>query len=144
MAETALEKAQEDVRTAMKAGDRDRVGALRMIVDPNDALLRPPPRDERDLVIAGAGPAAFTAREGALKLREGARVPAVGHDIEFLLHGSAVPLDRRDALAELSASEAFRGRPIRSSPPSRSGGPALSPRAQLSAASRRARRARPA
>ena len=33
MAETALEKAQEDVRTAMKAGDRERVGALRMIVD---------------------------------------------------------------------------------------------------------------
>ncbi len=48
---------------------------------------------ERDLVIAGAGPAAFTAREGALKLREGARVLAEGHDIEYLLHGSAVPLD---------------------------------------------------
>jgi hypothetical protein len=26
---------------------------LRMLVDPNQALLRPPPRDERDLVIAG-------------------------------------------------------------------------------------------
>ena len=33
MAETALEQAQEDVRTAMKSGDKDRVGALRMIVD---------------------------------------------------------------------------------------------------------------
>ena len=33
MAETALERAQEDVRTAMKSGDRKRVGALRMIVD---------------------------------------------------------------------------------------------------------------
>ena len=33
MAETALEKAQEDVRAAMKSGDRTRVGALRMIVD---------------------------------------------------------------------------------------------------------------
>ena len=44
-------------------------------------------------MIAGAGPAAFTAREGALKLREGARVMAEGHDIEYLLHGSAVPLD---------------------------------------------------
>ena len=33
MADTALEKAQEDVRSAMKAGDRERVGALRMIVD---------------------------------------------------------------------------------------------------------------
>jgi hypothetical protein len=27
---------------------------LRMLVDPNEALLRPPPRDERDLVIAGS------------------------------------------------------------------------------------------
>lgn len=27
---------------------------LRMLVDPNQALLRPPPRDERDLVIAGS------------------------------------------------------------------------------------------
>jgi len=33
MAETALEKAQDDVRTAMKSGDKPRVGALRMIVD---------------------------------------------------------------------------------------------------------------
>ena len=28
--------------------------ALRMLIDPNEALLRPPPRDERDLVIAGS------------------------------------------------------------------------------------------
>lgn len=61
---------------------------------------------ERDLVIAGAGPAAFTAREGALKLREGARVLAEGHDIEYLLHGSAVPLDGRDALLSLMTPEA--------------------------------------
>ena len=33
MAETALQKAQEDVKTAMKSGDKERVGALRMIVD---------------------------------------------------------------------------------------------------------------
>lgn len=60
----------------------------------------------RDLVIAGAGPAAFTAREGALKLREGARVLAVGYDIEYLLHGSAVPLDGRDALVSLMTPDA--------------------------------------
>jgi uncharacterized protein YqeY len=33
MTQTALEKAQEDVRAAMKSGDKTRVGALRMIVD---------------------------------------------------------------------------------------------------------------
>ena len=61
---------------------------------------------ERSLVIAGAGPAAFTAREGALKLREGARVLAEGHDIEYLLHGSAVPLNAGDALLSLLTPEA--------------------------------------
>jgi glucosamine--fructose-6-phosphate aminotransferase (isomerizing) len=79
-------------------------GAVRQaIAAPGTESIRVP---ERDLVIAGAGPAAFTAREGALKLREGARVPAVGHDIEFLLHGSAVPLDSRDALVSLMTPEA--------------------------------------
>jgi glutamine---fructose-6-phosphate transaminase (isomerizing) len=68
------------------------------IEEPGTEEVRVP---ERDLVIAGAGPAAFTAREGALKLREGARVLAEGHDIEHLLHGSAVPLDGRDALLSL-------------------------------------------
>jgi hypothetical protein len=27
---------------------------LRMMIDPNEVMLRPPPRDERDLVIAGS------------------------------------------------------------------------------------------
>ncbi len=36
------------------SGKSTAVEALRMIVDPNEALLRPPPRDERDLVIAGS------------------------------------------------------------------------------------------
>jgi glucosamine--fructose-6-phosphate aminotransferase (isomerizing) len=57
------------------------------------------PRAERLLVLAAvAGPAAVTAREGALKLREAARLAAEGYDAEYLLHGSAVPLDERDAL----------------------------------------------
>jgi uncharacterized protein YqeY len=33
MAETILEKVQEDARTAMKAGERDRASALRLVVD---------------------------------------------------------------------------------------------------------------
>jgi glucosamine--fructose-6-phosphate aminotransferase (isomerizing) len=60
---------------------------------------------ERELVIAGAGPAAITAREGALKLREGARVLAEGYDVEHLLHGSAVPLDARDAVVALTSPD---------------------------------------
>ena len=78
--------------------------AVRKAIDaPGTESIQVP---ERDLVIAGAGPAAFTAREGALKLREGARVLAEGHDIEFLLHGSAVPLTPRDALLSLMTPEA--------------------------------------
>jgi glutamine---fructose-6-phosphate transaminase (isomerizing) len=49
-------------------------------------------------VLFGAGPAAVTAREGALKLREAARLLAEGFEAEYLLHGSAVPLTSDDHL----------------------------------------------
>ena len=60
---------------------------------------------ERALVITGAGAAAVTAQEGALKAREGARVLAEGYDAEYLLHGSAVPLDGRDRLVALTTPD---------------------------------------
>jgi glutamine---fructose-6-phosphate transaminase (isomerizing) len=60
---------------------------------------RTPPR--RLTVLFGAGPAAVTAREGALKLREASRVLAEGFEAEYLLHGSAVPLTGDDQLIAL-------------------------------------------
>jgi glutamine---fructose-6-phosphate transaminase (isomerizing) len=63
------------------------------------------PEPERLLVLAGVGPAAVTAREGALKLREAARVAAEGYDAEYLLHGSAVPLGENDALVLIGEDE---------------------------------------
>ncbi len=57
-------------------------------------VLPSPPR--RMVVLAGAGPGSITAREGALKLREAARVLADGYEAEYLLHGSAVPLTGED------------------------------------------------
>ena len=63
-----------------------------------DDIVQP----ERLLVFVGAGPASVTAREGALKVREGSRFLAEGYDAEYLLHGSAVPLDARDRLVTLS------------------------------------------
>lgn len=39
---------------------------------------------ERLVVLAGVGPGAVTAREGALKLREAARLPAEGYEAEYL------------------------------------------------------------
>jgi glucosamine--fructose-6-phosphate aminotransferase (isomerizing) len=58
--------------------------------------VQAPPR--RLTVLFGAGHAAVTAREGALKLREAARVLAEGFEAEYLLHGSAVPLTGEDQL----------------------------------------------
>jgi glucosamine--fructose-6-phosphate aminotransferase (isomerizing) len=60
---------------------------------------------ERLVVLAGVGPGAVTAREGALKLREAARLPAEGYEAEYLLHGSAVPLRAGDALVALAPTE---------------------------------------
>jgi glutamine---fructose-6-phosphate transaminase (isomerizing) len=61
------------------------------------------PEPARLLVLTGSGPGAVTAREGALKLREAARLAAEGYDAEFLLHGSAVPLGSDDALIVLGS-----------------------------------------
>jgi glucosamine--fructose-6-phosphate aminotransferase (isomerizing) len=69
------------------------------IADPGTLSI---PLPDRALVLFGEGPAGVTAREGALKVREAARVLAEGYDVEFLLHGSAVPLDGRDHLVALA------------------------------------------
>lgn len=58
----------------------------------------------RSIAVIGAGPGAITAREGALKLREAARLLAEGYEAEYLLHGNAVPLDARDTLIALAPS----------------------------------------
>ncbi len=52
----------------------------------------------RLVVLFGAGAAAVTAREGALKLREASRVAAEGFESEYLLHGSAALLGPDDLL----------------------------------------------
>jgi glucosamine--fructose-6-phosphate aminotransferase (isomerizing) len=60
------------------------------------------PTPARLLVFAGAGLAAWTSREAALKAREAARFLAEGYDAEHLLHGSAVPLTADDRLVLLT------------------------------------------
>lgn len=64
------------------------------------------PENPRLLVLFGSGPASVTAREGALKCREAARVLAEGYDAEYLLHGSAVPLTSQDHLVALTTPDA--------------------------------------
>jgi len=70
-----------------------------------DAITKPAtegiPQPRRLLLLFGEGPASVTAREGALKVREAARLPAEGYDVEYLLHGSAVPLRPEDHVVAL-------------------------------------------
>jgi glucosamine--fructose-6-phosphate aminotransferase (isomerizing) len=72
------------------------IARVRAVVENTDVPAIEPP--ERALVLVGAGAGAVSAREGALKLREAARVLAEGYASEYLLHGFAVPLQRGDAM----------------------------------------------
>jgi glucosamine--fructose-6-phosphate aminotransferase (isomerizing) len=63
------------------------------------------PLPQRSLQVVGAGHSAVTAREGALKVREAARLLAEGYDAEFFLHGSAVPLTSADHLLALTLGD---------------------------------------
>jgi glutamine---fructose-6-phosphate transaminase (isomerizing) len=65
-------------------------------------------RPRRLLVLSGEGPAGVTAREGALKVREASRFPAEGYDVEYLLHGHAVPLNGSDHLVTLAPPDTQR------------------------------------
>jgi glucosamine--fructose-6-phosphate aminotransferase (isomerizing) len=56
----------------------------------------------RSVQLIGAGHSAVTAREGALKVREAARMLAEGFDAEFFLHGTAVPVTGEDHLVALT------------------------------------------
>jgi glutamine---fructose-6-phosphate transaminase (isomerizing) len=55
----------------------------------------------RSMAIVGCGPWGITAREGALKIREAARMLAEGFDTDRLLHGGAVPYCAADGLVVL-------------------------------------------
>jgi glucosamine--fructose-6-phosphate aminotransferase (isomerizing) len=74
-------------------------GAVRDAIDaPGTEGIAPP---QRLMVLSGEGPASVTAREGALKVREASRFPCEGYDVEYLLHGNAVPLGSEDHLVLL-------------------------------------------
>ena len=59
------------------------------------------PMPARAMAIAGPGDWSWTAREGALKIREGARMLCEGFDPDALLHGAAVPYGPADTLLVL-------------------------------------------
>ena len=61
-------------------------------------IVDPP---ERLLELIGAGPNAWTAAEGALKVREASYVATEGLSAEQFLHGPSVALDGQDTLVAL-------------------------------------------
>lgn len=77
-------------------------GELEAVPDAVAAELERPSRGvdapARLIEFGGAGTNAWTAEEGALKVRETARLASEGLMAEQLLHGPAVALDGRDAL----------------------------------------------
>jgi glucosamine--fructose-6-phosphate aminotransferase (isomerizing) len=90
------------------AGTATGPDALRACADRVTDVLADPaiehvPVPARALALVGRGSWAITAREGALKLREGARMLCEGFDAERLLHGFAVPYGTADGLLLLQA-----------------------------------------
>ncbi|HST25031.1 MAG TPA: SIS domain-containing protein [Gaiellaceae bacterium] len=69
--------------------------AVEAVLDTPGPILDPP---QRLLEFTGGGPNQWTAAEGALKVRETARVAAEGLSVEQFHHGPSVALDDRDAL----------------------------------------------
>jgi glucosamine--fructose-6-phosphate aminotransferase (isomerizing) len=65
----------------------------------DDELDVPPPA--RLLQYVGSGTNAWTAAEGALKIRETAYVAAAGYSMEYLLHGPSVAVGTGDGLVVL-------------------------------------------
>ena len=78
------------------------LGSLADVPAAVEAMLGRPgplvPVPTRLLEFTGAGPNQWTAAEGALKVRETARIAAEGLSVEQLYHGPSVALDERDAL----------------------------------------------
>jgi glutamine---fructose-6-phosphate transaminase (isomerizing) len=72
--------------------------AVAAVLDGPSPGVEPP---ARLIEYAGAGTNAWTAEEGALKVRETARIASEGLMAEQCLHGPAVALDERDAFVAL-------------------------------------------
>ncbi len=88
--------AQLAVALGAELGPLDQVpGAVEAMLARQGPLV---PLPERLLEYTGAGPNQWTAAEGALKVRETARIAAEGLSVEQLYHGPSVALDERDAL----------------------------------------------
>jgi len=89
-------------------GDLDAIpDAVASALDGPGPAVAPP---ARLLELTGAGANQWTAAEGALKVREAARIATEGLAVEQLLHGPAVALGADDALVCLDGGGPLAGR----------------------------------
>lgn len=83
------------------------LGDMGLVADEVSRVLELPgsltPVPGRLIEIVGAGPNAWTAQEGALKIREASYIAAEGLSSEQFFHGPSVALDDQDTLVVLDA-----------------------------------------
>ena len=101
------------------------------VVEPPDRLLE----------LMGAGPNAWTAAEGALKVREASYVATEGLSSEQFLHGPSVALDARTRSSRSTAAARRPGARRRSPPLWRSRAPRVA-RSPSASSARRSRSSR--
>ena len=94
-----LRLAQIAVELGADLGDLAAVPEIVAGVLARQGPLVDPPR--RLVELIGAGPNAWTAQEGALKIREAAYVASEGLSSEQFFHGPSVALDEQDTLVVL-------------------------------------------
>ena len=85
-------------RAGRATGALDAIPSGRCRARPAGAADR---RSDRLVELIGAGPNAWTAQEGALKIREASYVAAEGLSSEQFFHGPSVALDGQDTLVVL-------------------------------------------
>src|SRR5262249_50698815 len=94
-----LRMAQMAEALGASPGDLDAVpDAVARVLEAPGPVIEPP---ARLVELIGAGPNAWTAQEGALKIRESAYVATEGLGSEQFLHGPSVALDDQDTLVVL-------------------------------------------
>jgi glutamine---fructose-6-phosphate transaminase (isomerizing) len=95
------------------AGKRSDAPAIRSALEANDdhrgpASLAAGLTGTDRIVVVGSGPDLVTARELALKISEGARLPATAYDVESILHGHLAAATRWTGLVLVATDESMR------------------------------------
>jgi glutamine---fructose-6-phosphate transaminase (isomerizing) len=99
------------------AGRRSDAPAMRSALEANDdhrgpASLAAGLTGTDRIVVVGSGPDLVTARELALKISEGARLPATAYDVETILHGHLAAATRWTGLVLIATDEALEASAI--------------------------------